>query len=191
MLFALIALAAINFSVIAQSSQYSSSGDYVAVVAASIPGDELPPQISHSVNLRFDKNNPLTWSKFPYKINDFGWVYEVGPQEDKLSRYEVTMRTSSGGYFYGYYNAEGDLVETMERSKDIPVPRYIMVALYETPYRDWKIVGNREVVNFYQNTSDPVAEQHFKLIVEKDNKRKRLAFNYDVNTGNLQAMVIR
>ena len=191
MLFVLIILASFASLVIAQSDQYATQSEYVAVVTSRIPGDVLPPAISNGVNTRFDKNNPLTWSKLPYKLQEFGWVYEVGAPENKLSRYEVSMTTSAKGYITGLYNADGELVETRERSKNIPVPRYIMEALFESPYKDWKVVGNKEVINFYQNKDNPNAEQNFRLNIEKDNVRKKLAFKYEASTGKLQAYLIK
>lgn len=189
-LLSLIVLAAINFSVVAQSNFYPT-GEYVAVVTADIPVASLPALISKTVNVRFDKDNPLTWSKLPYKLNDFGWVYEVGTPEERLARYEVSMKTTRGGFFKGFYNEEGELVETIERSKDITVPRYIMEALLSGPYKDWTVVGNKEVVNFFQNSDNPKAVQKVKLVIEKDKVKRTLAFNYEAGSGELQARLIK
>ena len=132
-----------------------------------------------------------TWSKFPHSLKDYGWVYEFGNSETPLSHYEVKMRTNKGGYLRGVYNTDGDLVQTSEISKDIPVPQYIMEALFESPYKDWKVVGNKEVVSFYNGEDNSIATQNFRLKVEKGKETKQLAFNYEASTGKHQARLIR
>jgi hypothetical protein len=189
--FVLMLAIVVSFSVKAQPNEDALMSEYVPVVASKIQASNIPASISKDVNTLFDKDNPLTWSKFPYKFKDFGWVYEVGNPEKKLSRYEVSIKTSRGGFLWGRYNADGDLVETKEISENIAVPKYILDALYTGPYKDWKIVGNKEVVNFYQNKDNPTAEQNFKLNIEKGNMKKKLAFQYEANSGKIQARLIR
>jgi len=191
LLLTLIVLVTYMFPMIAQSDSYYVKGEKVPIVTAEISKDQLPSAILMAVNVRFDKDNPLTWSKFPHTLKEYGWVYEVGTTDNMPSHYEVTMRTTSGGYMLGFYSADGYLTETREISKNISVPRYILEALFESPYKDWKIVGNKEVINFYQSMDNTVAEQNFRLSLEKDKERKKLAFNYDVSTGKLEARVIR
>lgn len=191
-IFAILILAAYGLPTIAQDFQASYASENVAIVTAKIAGDILPSSVSEAVNTRFDKENPLTWSKFPYTLKEFGWVYEVGDSEKELSFYEVSIKTSSNGFLKGKYNVDGDLIETRERSKNIPVPQYILKEIYEGEYKDWKIVGNKEVVNFYQGRGvHPVAEQNFRLNLEKDNVKRKLAFNYEANTGKLEVRLIK
>ena len=191
-IFAILIISAFGLQSFAQADQSSYPSEKVAMVAAKIAGDVLPSSVTIAVNTRFDKDNPLTWSKFPYTLKEFGWVYEVGDSDQKLSFYEVNMKTSSKGFLTARYNENGDLIETRERSKNIPVPQYILKALYEGEYKDWRIVGNKEVVNFYQNRGDhSVAEQNFRLNLEKDNVKRKIAFNYEASTGKLEARLIR
>ena len=180
-----------NFPMIAQSDSYYVKGEKVPIVIAEISKDQLPSAILMAGDVRFDKDNPLTWSKFPHTLKEYGWVYEVGTTDNMPSHYEVTMRTTGGGYMLGYYSVDGYLTETREISKNTTVPRYILEALFESPYKDWKIVGNKEIINFYQSKDNTIAEQNFRLSVEKDKERKKLAFSYDVSTGKLEARLIR
>jgi hypothetical protein len=187
--FAIALMAALNIPILAQADLTVS--EYVGIVTASIPGSELPAVITNGVNTRFDKDNPLTWTKFPHKMKEFGWVYEIGESEKVPAKFEVNMKITSGGYLTGVYDEKGDLVETREKSRNIPVPNYIMKAFIEGPYKDWKIVGNKEVINYFQTRERPGAEQHFKLNIEKNNERKKLAYDYSVSTGKLEARLIR
>ncbi len=101
------------------------------------------------------------------------------------------MRTSNNGYLTGLYNVDGELIQTRERSKNIAIPQYILAAFAECEYKDWKIVGNKEVVNFFQGKNNSVARQSFTLNIEKDKERKKLAYNYEAGSGKLQAQLIK
>jgi hypothetical protein len=188
--FVLILLTAFSFSILAQPGEDALMSEPVPVVAAKIPVGSVPSAIKKDINNHFNKDNPMTWSKLPYKFKDFGWVYEVGRPEKNLTHYEVTLKTSDG-FLWGSYNEDGDLVKTREISKNIAVPTYILKEIYTGPYKDWKIVGNKEVVNFYENKDRPYAEQNFRINVEKDNIIKKLAFTYEANSGKLQARLIK
>ena len=183
-------LAAFVLPTAAQTGQSSYPDELVQIGAATIKTGEIPSSVVKAVNTRFDKDNPATWSKFPHSLKEYGWLYEFGNSETPLSNYEVTMKTSNG-LLKGVYNTAGELTQTSETSKNIQVPQYIMKALFESQYKDWKVVGNKEVVNFFNEKDHSIATQSFKLKVENGKETKRLAFDYDVNTGKLEARVIR
>jgi len=187
----LIVLAAYLLPIIAQSDRSSGFGDGVVLVTAAIPKAEVPSAVIKAVNTHFDKNDPLTWSKFPYTLKEFGWVYEVGESEQDLSRYEVRMRTNTGNLMSGIYSKDGNLIQTRELSKNIPVPRYIMETLYGGEFSGWKVIGNKEMITFFHEKDHSIAEQNFRVIIEKGKERKRMAFNYEASTGKLTARLIR
>jgi hypothetical protein len=162
----------------------------VPIVTATIERNEVPSAIVQAVNTRFDKNNPLTWSKFPYQLKDYGWVYDFGSSDDPI-QYEVTMKTSNGHDLWASYDANGNLVETREMSMDIPVPRYIQEAIYDSPYKDWRIIGDKEIVRFYQGGKNLSAKQDFRLTVENGKAKKKLGFKYEADKGKYQAYVVR
>lgn len=186
----LIMATAFSFSILAQSSVDPLMSEAVPVVTARIPVGSVPAAVTKDINIHFDKDNPMTWSRLPYEFKDFGWVYEVGRPERKLTHYEITMKTSDG-LLWGKYDADGDLVKTREISKNIAIPNYILAEIYKGSYKDWKIVGNKEVVNFYKSKDHPYAEQNFRINIEKDNVIKKLAFSYEANSGKIQARLIR
>lgn len=183
-------LIAFMIPVAGQSSQIPLVSEEVQLFTAEIQKDDIPQDVIKTINLDFDKRNQFTWSKLPHQLKEFGWVYEIGDTDTPINSYKVRIKTNAR-VLSGSYDAEGNLVETHERSKDIAVPRYVMEALYSSPYKDWKIVGNKEIVNFYNLSDNSLATQNFKLKLEKDNKRKTLAFNYEVNSGRLEARLIR
>ncbi|MGB8491751.1 MAG: hypothetical protein WCE64_11905 [Bacteroidales bacterium] len=189
----LLALLGTAFAVpmIAQSNLVPLLNDETIVVSSQLPVKEVPSAVIKAINTSFDKNNPATWSKFPYTLKEFGWVYEIGPNVEAPSLYEVRVKTTPGGLMSGFYSDKGNLVRTRQFSKNIPTPRYVLDEIYSGEYNGWKIVGNKELVTLYNENDHTIAKQNFKVTIEKGKERKKLAFNYEASTGKLEARVIR
>jgi hypothetical protein len=154
--------------------------DRVPLVTATITKDNVPDAILKSVSVQFDRDKPVTWSKFPYALKEYGWVYDVGAENLKLDRYKVTMKTDRGSDLWAVYSANGELIETREISTNILVPSPVMEKFLKSKYKDWNIVGNKEIIRFYHdhdlNVND--VEQHFRLNIEKDGEKRSISFNW-------------
>jgi hypothetical protein len=184
-------LVAFMLPMVAQGDTFSSLDERVAVVTALIPTDGVSSSIIQAVNTKFDKNNPLTWSSFPHQLKEYGWVYDIGSSSVPLTNFEVTMKTTAGDVMSAIYGVDGNLLETREISKNIPLPRYVMEALTTSEFKDWTVVGNREVTRFYQDPGSPRADQIIKLTLEKESSKKKLTFKYVELTGKYQVFVRR
>ena len=163
---------------LAQVDHDYNANDREPIVKATILKEQVPEAVRKAVSTQFDKNNPLTWSKFPYALKEYGWVYDVGAADLKLDRYEVTMKTSEGNDLWAVYAANGDLIETREMSVNVPVPAYIREELANSKYKDWNIVGNKEIIRYYHDHNNSSVEQHLRLTVEKDNVKRSISFNF-------------
>jgi hypothetical protein len=160
-----------------QSHDFNSN-DRDPDVLAKITKEQVPAAVVAAVNTQFDKNNPLTWSKFPYALKEYGWVYDIGEGNLNLDRYEVTMKTSKGNDLWAVYNAKGELIESREASSDIAVPPAVLTEFQKSKYKDWKIVGNKEIIRFYHEHNNASVEQHFRITVEKDGVKRAISFNW-------------
>jgi hypothetical protein len=177
-LFALwIALIAIVLPSFAQSHDYNPN-DVAPEVLAKISKDQIPAAVINAVNVRFNRNDPMTWSRFPYALKEYGWVYDVGAKDIVLDRYEVTMKTNKGNDLSAIYTSKGELVETSEVSTNIAVPPPVMDEFLKSKYKDWKIVGNKEIIRFYHDHNNSSVEQHFRITVEKDGVKRSISFNW-------------
>jgi hypothetical protein len=154
--------------------------DREPAISTSISKDQVPPVILKAVNTQFDKDNPLTWSKFPYALKEYRWVYDVASENLKLDRYEVTMKTPQGDDLWAVYTKNGELVETREISKNTAIPKSVMEKFNQSQYKDWNIVGNKEVISFYHDheMNKNNVEQHFRITVEKGGVKKSISFNW-------------
>jgi hypothetical protein len=172
-----LVLTALGLPMLAQVDHDYNLNDRVPIASATITKEQVPAAVLKAVNTEFDKNKPETWSKFPFALKEYGWVYDAGASSLKLDRYEVTMKTSTGNELWAVYDPQGNLVETREMSTNIPMPRSVQEALANSQYKDWKVVGNKEIIRYYHDHSKSSAEQHFRVTVEKDNVKRGISFN--------------
>jgi len=94
------------------------------------------------------------------------------------------MKTKEGNELWAVYNAKGELVESREASTNIGVPNNVMQELLKSQYKDWKIVGDKEIIRFYHDNDKSNVEQHFRLSVEKDNVKRSISFNFQDATAS-------
>jgi hypothetical protein len=177
LLIACMALMGFVLPSLAQVSHDYNPNDRVPVINNTITKDQVPAAVLKSLKVPFDVNNPQTWSKFPYALKEYGWVYDVGAENLNLDRYDVQMKDNAGNKYEAVYAANGDLIESREMSENIATPPNVMAAYLKSQYKDWKIVGNKEIIKFYHDHNNSSVEEHFRLTVEKDNVRRSISFN--------------
>ncbi len=171
------ALVVFTFPSIAQVDHDYNPNDKVPVTSINLTKDQIPSSILIALSTDFSLNNPLTWTKFPYALKEYGWVYDsAGASNVKPDRYQISMKTNSGHDLYAVYSAEGNLIATRETSLDVPLPLTVKQKLAKSIYKDWAIVGSKEVIRYYHDKKS--VEQHFRVTVAKDNVRRTLSFNY-------------
>jgi hypothetical protein len=155
-----------------------------SLTRGSLKVEQVPPAIVKAVKAQFDISKPMTWSKFPYAIKEYGFVYDKGASDVHPDRYVVNMETKPGNVLSAVYSATGDLIETQEVSKNIPVPQSVKDALLKSKYKDWAIVGDNEIIRFYHDHDKNNVEQHFRLTVEKDKVKRSISFNFQASAKN-------
>ncbi|MCE5347396.1 MAG: hypothetical protein LLG13_14075 [Bacteroidales bacterium] len=178
LLFSCLALVGFMLPSLAQVSHDYNPNDREPVVNIKIAKDKVPEAVLKAVSNQFAADNPLSWSKFPYALKEYGWVYDIGASDVKLERYEVEMKTDKGDDLWALYSAKGELIETREMSKNVPVPRSVMNEFLKSQYKDWTIVGNKEIIRFYHDHNNSSVEQHFRITVEKDGVKRSISFNW-------------
>jgi hypothetical protein len=177
-----LASMAFVFSSLAQVDHDYNVNDLVPVVTFELARNQIPPAVLSAANKDFSISDPQSWTKFPYALKEYGWVYDKGASDVKPNRYEVKMTTSNGSEFYAVYSAEGNLIATREMSINVPIPQSVKESLSNSKYKDWTVVGNKEVIRYYHDKKS--VEQHFRVTVEKDNSTKSISFNYQGTADN-------
>jgi hypothetical protein len=166
------------FPLIAQIDHEYNANDRDAVVSTTIAKDQVPAAVLKAVNSKFDKNDPQTWSKFPYQLKEYGWVYDVNSTSKPVDNFQVTMKTKTGDNFWAVYDPQGNLVQTREISKNVPVPGYVTEKLAKSAYKDWTVLGDKEIIRYYHSQDGTNVEEHLRLTLEKDKVKRSMSFNY-------------
>ncbi|MGC1390514.1 MAG: hypothetical protein WA816_05710 [Bacteroidales bacterium] len=177
-LFSILAFLGFLFPLLAQVDHDFNTNDREPLISTTLTADQVPAAVIKAAQTQFDLSNSATWSKFPYALKEYGWVYDVGASDIMLNRYEVKMKTTKGDDFWAVYTAKGELVESRETANNVPIPSNVLEALSKSQYKDWQIVGDREIIRFYHDHNNSSVEQHFRLTVEKDNVKRSISFNF-------------
>jgi hypothetical protein len=183
LLISILVFSGFIFPLLAQVDHDYNVNDRVPVVNATITKEQVPAAVLKAATTQFDLSIPATWSKFPYALKEYGWVYDVGASDIKLDRYEVQMKNKEGHELWAVYNANGELIESREAAKDVAMPVNVQKELANSQYKDWKVVGDKEIIKYYLDHNVSNVEQHFRLTVEKDNVKKSISFNFQGNTN--------
>jgi hypothetical protein len=179
LMFSFLAILVFVLPGIAQVDHDYNPKDIVPVPGPNLSKDEVPASVIKAASTDFNLSKPETWTKFPYALKEYGWVYDKDASGVKPDRYEVTMKATNGDDLYAVYSSDGVLISTREVNNNAPVPPSVMEALAKSQYKDWKIVGNKETIRYYHDKRN--VEQHFRLTVEKDNVKRSISFNYQAN----------
>lgn len=158
--------------------------DLIPVVSISLTKDKVPPAVVKSVSTNFAMNNPVTWTKFPYALKEYGWVYDIGASDINLDHWQVIMKTKGNSELSAIYSSTGELLQTREVMANALVPSYVKEDLANSQYKDWTIVGSKEIIKYYHDHDAKNVEQHFRLTVEKGKARRSLSFNYKGTANN-------
>lgn len=166
---------------LAQVDHDFNDNDRIPIVNAKITKEQVPEVVLKAAQTQFNIDNSSTWSKFPFALKEYGWVYDVGSSNIQLDHYEVSLKNKEGHYLWAVYSAKGDLIESKEEAKDVPMPSNVQIALAKSQYKDWKVVGNKEIIRYYHDHDMRNVEQHIRITVEKDNVKRAISFNFQGN----------
>jgi hypothetical protein len=174
----ILVLSGFLFPLLAQVDHDYNVNDRVPIVNVTITKEQVPAAVLKAATTQFDMSNPATWSKFPYALKEYGWVYDVGASDLKLDRYEVQLKNKEGHDLWAVYSADGNLIESREAANNVAMPLNVQQALANSQYKDWKVVGDKEIIKYYYDHNTSNVEQHIRLTVEKDNVKKSISFNF-------------
>lgn len=180
LLFTCLALMAFMLPLVAQvDHDYNPNDEAIPESGFELKNEQVPLSVRAAMKVDFKMENPATWTKFPYALHEYGWVYDKAASDVKPDFYRVTMKTAKGR-LSAVYSAKGDLVSTREESTNIEIPPYVLESLSKSKYKDWTVIGNKEIIKYYHDKSS--VEQHIRLTLAKDNVVRSISFNYHGDT---------
>jgi hypothetical protein len=171
-----LVLMAFVLPLVAQVDHDYNPNDTVVGNGSVLTKDQIPATVLKAFSVDFDMSDPATWTKFPYAIKEYGWVYDKGASNVTPDRYEVSIKTKKGDDLSAVYSRDGNLISTREEFVNVSLPPSVRESLSNSKYKDWTVVGSTEIIKYYYDKNS--VDQHFRLTVEKDKVRRSISFNY-------------
>jgi hypothetical protein len=174
--FAVIIFMALTLNAVAQVDHDYNPNDVTPAEGSKLSINEVPEAVLKAMKTDFALDDPLTWTKFPYALKEYGWVYDKAASGVKPDRYEVSMKTTNGDILFAVYSANGTLISTKETYINSTIPASVKEKLANSIYKDWAVVGTKEIIKYYYDKNS--VDQHFRVTVAKDNVKRTISFNY-------------
>jgi hypothetical protein len=134
----------------------------------------LPPNVIKAAEELFKGNTQIKWGVFPYELKDYGWVVNKDNNEP-IDRYEISMKAKDGSDVFAVFEANGELIRYRMVHKDEALPSKVLNAIAKTEYKDWKLVGETEVVKSNQKK----IVDHYIVKMKNGNKKKNLYYSFN------------
>jgi hypothetical protein len=172
----LIALFPFVLETAAQVDHDYNPKDITPALGEPLSLDKIPTAVLKNFHAEFTRHGKQTWYSFPYPLKEYGWVYDKDATGVRPDQYEVKMELGNGTLWSAVYSAAGTLLATRDEYINGEIPAFVKEALANSKYKNWTIVGNTEVINYYYDRKN--FDKHFRLTVEKDNVRRSISFNF-------------
>lgn len=177
LIIAAIILMALSFQMMAQIDHDYNPKDVIPATGVVISSSQVPVSVIQAMKVDFKLEDPKTWTKFPYALKEYGWVYDVDASGVQPDRYEVSMKTDNGSELFAVYSSDGKLIATREVFVNKALPASVKEKIANSIYKDWTVVGNKEIIKYYYDKNS--VDQHFRVTLAKDNVKRTISFNYE------------
>jgi hypothetical protein len=175
-LVSLFALSGLMFPILAQVDHDYRVDDIVPLEYLTLKKEMVPPAIVKAVGKDFSTGLPVTWGKFPYVLEKYGWVVSKDAAGEKPDRYEVLIKAKDGSDVYAVYAPDGTIIQSRSVYKNIALPEQVRKSLEKSQYKDWTVLSDKEIIRYYMDQKN--VEEHFRLTLERNNVKRSVSFNY-------------
>jgi hypothetical protein len=172
----LLAFTGFLFPLLAQVDHDQNDNEAIPTESLILKKDQIPQAIVKAVNSDFINGEPFRWGKFPFILEKYGFVIAKGSENQRPDYYEVNIKSHDGSDIYAVYSSDGTIIESKTIRKNAALPLSVTQALAKSQYKDWTIVGDKELIKYYNSKND--IEEHFRITLEKNNVKKTVSFNY-------------
>jgi len=172
----LLAFTGFLFPLLAQVDHDQRENEIIPNESLTLKKEQIPTAIVKAVQQDFATGQAFTWGKFPYVLEKYGWIVAADAVNQKPDRYEVNIKAHDGSDIYAIYSPDGTIIQSRIIRKNAALPSNVIQALGKSQYKDWKVVGDKELIRYYNTKKD--VEEHYRITVEKNNVKKTISFNY-------------
>lgn len=172
----LITIAGFIIPLRAQVDHDQTGNETFPVESLILKKDQIPANIVNAVNTDFANGEAFRWGKFPFVLEKYGFVIAKGKENQKPDYYEVNIKTKDGSDIYAVYSSDGTIIQSRTIRKNAVLPLGVTQALAKSQYKDWTIVGDKELIKYYNSKKE--VEEHYRVTLEKNNVKKTVSLNF-------------
>lgn len=149
-----------------------------SVTIKKVKREEVPAAVITAFEQDFPDGKAIEYSLMPLKVYKSKWEVTPDPDNDdfngqKPDFYDVYTK-GSNFVTHAIYNADGKLLKFSEKVTDAALPTNITQSISTGPYKDWVIVGDKEVIKAASKKPD-----YYRIKIEKGHSHKYLYFGMD------------
>ena len=164
--FTLIFFSAAFFPVLAQEMT-----EEVPAEAITLKKGNIPAAVLKTAEAILTESSQVQWSITPEQLKKYGLV-TFADNNKPIDQYEISFRVKDGIYANAFFKPTGELIRYREVNKNPGLPVVVMKAIGKTPYKGWKVMGEKEVIMDNQNK----VVEHYSVKLENGNHKKILHF---------------
>jgi hypothetical protein len=176
LILSILAFTGFLFPLLAQVDHDQNENEGIPTESLILKKDQIPESVVKAVNSDFKNEEAFRWGKFPFVLEKYGWVIAKGKENQKPDYYEVEIKVHDGSEIYAIYSPDGTIIQSKTIRKNAALPYSVTQALAKSQYRDWTVVGDKELIKYYNSKAD--VEEHFRVTLEKNNVKKTVSFNF-------------
>ncbi len=98
---------------------------------------------------------------------------------DQYDTYEVSFYLPDG-YILASYDADGNVIRTAERYKDVKLPRKVLESIART-YPNWKFTKDIYLVNYHDTGNKAKINKEYKITLENMDKKIKVKVDEEGN----------
>jgi len=166
LLFLFSAFLVLTFPLMAQAISEEVPEEFLTLKKGNIP-----PAVLKAAEQLFQGKTQVAWGVFPYELKNYGWVVN-NDYNEPIDHYQIKFKANDGSDIDAVFESTGELISSRIINKNAPVPPFILKAIDNSEYKDWKIIGD---VMLIKNTQKKTVE-HYSVKLEKGNIKKTLYF---------------
>ena len=149
-----------------------------SVTIQKVKRGEVPAVVLTAFEQDFPGGKAIEYSLMPLKTYKSQWVVTPAANNDdfngmKPDYYDIYCK-GSNFVTHAIYNANGKLLKFSEKVTDAALPTSITQSISAGAYKDWVIVGDKEIVNTASKKPD-----YYRVKLEKGHHHKYLYFDTD------------
>jgi len=150
---------------------------------AQIKTEKLSEIVISATNYKYLSNTGIENASIPVtmleqKVAEFN-VKDIDYYSDEYDTYEVSFYLPDG-YILAAYDKDGTILRTVERFKDVTLPRSVIESVAKQ-YPNWTFAKDIYLVSYHDNDQGGEISKKYKIVLKNGDKRIKVKVDEEGN----------